>query len=57
VKTAFKGKGFQDVEDIKKNVTAELNAVLLEDIDDRFLKLFERWNKCTFTQLGGDSYE
>jgi hypothetical protein len=28
VKTALKGKRFQDVEDIKKNVTAELNAVL-----------------------------
>jgi hypothetical protein len=27
VKTAFKGKWFQDVEDIKKNVTAELKAV------------------------------
>jgi hypothetical protein len=30
VKTILKGKTFQDVEDIKKNVTAELNAVLLE---------------------------
>jgi hypothetical protein len=28
VKTALKGKRFQDVEDIKKNVTAELKAVL-----------------------------
>jgi hypothetical protein len=26
-KTALKGKGFQDVEDIKENVTAELKAV------------------------------
>jgi hypothetical protein len=30
VKTAFKGKRFQDVEDIKKNVTAELNVIPLE---------------------------
>jgi hypothetical protein len=30
VKTALKGKTFQDVEDIKKDVTAELNAVPLE---------------------------
>jgi uncharacterized membrane protein YccF (DUF307 family) len=28
VKTALKGNRFQDVEDIKKNVTAELNAVI-----------------------------
>jgi hypothetical protein len=28
VKTALKGKRFQDVEDIKKNVTAETKAVL-----------------------------
>jgi hypothetical protein len=27
LKTALKGKSFDDVEDIKKNVTAELNAV------------------------------
>jgi histone-lysine N-methyltransferase SETMAR len=30
VKTALKGKRFQNVEDIKKNVTAELNALPLE---------------------------
>jgi hypothetical protein len=28
VKTAFKGKRFQDVEDITKNLTAELNTFL-----------------------------
>jgi hypothetical protein len=27
-KTVLKGKGFQDVEDFKKNVTAELTAIL-----------------------------
>jgi hypothetical protein len=30
VKTALKRKRFLDVEDIKKNVTAELNTVCLE---------------------------
>jgi transposase len=30
VKSALKGNRFQDVEDIKKNVAAELNAVPLE---------------------------
>jgi hypothetical protein len=40
VKTVLKGKRFQDVEDIKKNVTAELNAVPLEAFADCFQKLF-----------------
>jgi hypothetical protein len=30
VKTALRGKKFQDVEEIKKKVTAELNAVPLK---------------------------
>jgi hypothetical protein len=30
VKTAFKGKGFQDDEDIKKKAMAELNTISLE---------------------------
>jgi hypothetical protein len=54
-KTALKGKRFQDVEDIKKNVTAELNAVILEAFADCFQKLFERYNKCF--QVGGDCFE
>jgi hypothetical protein len=40
VKTALKGKRFQDVEDIKKNVTAELNAVPLEAFAGYFQKQF-----------------
>jgi hypothetical protein len=39
VKTALKGKRFQDAEDIEKNVMAELNAVPLEVFADRFQKL------------------
>jgi hypothetical protein len=45
VKTALKGKRFQDVEDIKKNVTAELNAVLLGAFAGCFQKPFERCEK------------
>jgi hypothetical protein len=52
VKTALKGKRFQDVEDIKKNVTAELNAVPMEAFADCFQKRFGRCNK--FIQIGGD---
>jgi hypothetical protein len=40
VKTALKGKRFQDAEDIKKNVTAELNALPLEAPADYFQNLF-----------------
>jgi hypothetical protein len=40
VKNVFKGKRFQDVEDIKKNVTVELNAVTLEAFTDCFQKMF-----------------
>jgi hypothetical protein len=46
VKTALNGKRFQDVEDIKKSVTAEVNAIPLEAFADCFQKLFERCNKC-----------
>jgi hypothetical protein len=54
VKTALKEKRFQDVEDIKKNVMAELNAVPLHASADCFQKLFERCNKCI--QVGGDYF-
>jgi hypothetical protein len=55
VKTALERKRFQDVEDIKENVTAELNAVPLEAFADCFQKRFERCNKCI--QVGGDYFE
>jgi hypothetical protein len=55
VKTALEGKRFQDVEDIKKNVTVELNAVPLEAFADCFQKRYERCNK--FSQLVGDYFE
>jgi hypothetical protein len=37
-KTALKGKRFQNVEDSKKNIMAELNAVPLEAFADCFKK-------------------
>jgi hypothetical protein len=55
VKTVLKGKRFQDVEDIKKNMTTELNAVPLEAFADYFQKLFERCNKCF--RVGGDYFK
>jgi hypothetical protein len=51
-KTARRGKRLQDVEDIKKNVTAELNAVPLEAFADCFQTLVERCKK--YVQVGGD---
>jgi hypothetical protein len=52
VKTVFKGKWFQDAEDVMKNVMAELNVVPLEAVADCFQKLFKLCNKCI--QVGGD---
>jgi hypothetical protein len=55
VKTALDGKKFQDVEDIKKNVTAEINAFPLEASADCFQKLSKRCNKRI--QVVGDYFE
>jgi hypothetical protein len=55
IKTTLKGKRFQDVENIKKKVTAELNTVPLEAFVDCSQKLFKQFNKCI--QVGGDYFE
>jgi hypothetical protein len=55
MKAALKGKRFQDVENIKKNVMAELNVVPLEAFADSFQKFFKGFNKCI--QVGGDYIE
>jgi hypothetical protein len=55
MKTSFKGKRFQEVEDIKINVTAELNAVPLWAFACCFRNLLKRFNKCI--QAGGDDLE
>jgi hypothetical protein len=55
MKTALKGQRCQDVEDIKKNMTVELNAVPLEAFADCFQKHFEQCNKCN--QVHGDYFE
>jgi hypothetical protein len=56
VKISFKGKGFEDVEDIiKTNVTAELNALPLEAFADCFQKPFRSFSKCN--QVGGDYFD
>jgi hypothetical protein len=55
VKTAVKGKRFHDAEDIKKTVTAKLNAVHLEAFSCCLQKSFKRYNTCI--QVGGDKFE
>jgi hypothetical protein len=55
VETALKGKRFQDVEGIKRNVTAELNVVPFEAFADSFQKLLKRFNK--YIQVDGDYVE
>lgn len=55
VKTVLKGQRFADVEDIKKNVTAELNTVSPDAFVDCFQKLLERHSKCI--NVNGDYFE
>jgi hypothetical protein len=55
VKTAFKGKGFQDAEDIKKIVMADLNAVPLEAFADYFQKNF-LYNSTNVFKLGENTF-
>jgi hypothetical protein len=45
-KTALYGKRFQDDENRKKNVTAELNTVPFEAFGNCFQKLFKRFSTC-----------
>jgi hypothetical protein len=55
VKTVLKGKKFQDVEDMKKNMMAELKTVFYEAFAECFHKLFKRFNECS--QVGSDYFE
>jgi hypothetical protein len=55
VKTALKGKIFQNAEDINRIVTVALNAVPLEATADSFQKLSERIN--TRIEVCGDYFE
>jgi hypothetical protein len=57
VKTPLKGKRFQNFEDIKENMTAELNAVPLDAFAECFQKLVELCNECTSIQVGGNYFE
>jgi hypothetical protein len=50
VKIALKGKRFQDVEHIKKNVTTVMNAVPLEASVDCYQNI-------KYIQVGGDYFE
>jgi hypothetical protein len=52
VKTAPKGKKFQNVEGIKKNVIAELNGVSLE----AFAGCFESFLFVSYIQVGGTDF-
>jgi hypothetical protein len=55
VKNSLKGMGFQDVEDIKKNVTADLHAVPFQAFADCSQNLLKRFNKCI--QVGEDYFK
>jgi hypothetical protein len=55
VETALKGRGFRMLKILKKNVTAEQNAVPSEAFTSCFQKLFKQFNKCI--QVGKDRFE
>jgi hypothetical protein len=46
VTTILKDKRFQDVKDVQKKVTSELNAVSLDTFDNCFVHPLERCNNC-----------
>jgi hypothetical protein len=46
VKTVLEGKMFLNAEDIRKNVTAKMKAVLLGAFAYTFQKLFKPFNIC-----------
>ena len=46
IKSNLKGKRFQDIDDIQKNVTAELVRVTQADFHKCFKQLYERSRKC-----------
>lgn len=55
LKISLKGHRFQDIEDIKKNVTAQLRSISSEDYETCFQNLYSRAQKCV--SAGGDYFE
>jgi [histone H3]-lysine36 N-dimethyltransferase SETMAR len=55
IKKKLKGKIFENIDDIKENVTRELNMVTLNQFSDCFASLQKRWQICI--QRGGDYFE
>jgi hypothetical protein len=46
VKTVLQGRRFEDIEDVKRNVTAELHSVSLKAFYDCFVQLLGRYKQC-----------
>jgi hypothetical protein len=55
VKTDIAGRLFLDVEDIKKNITAEFTIVPLDTFDDSFMRLLKLRRKRV--AVNGDYFE
>lgn len=55
LKTVLNRRKFQDIKDIKENITAKLNTVSLYAIDDCFTQLLE--TPRTFVAVGGGYFE
>jgi hypothetical protein len=50
IKSALKGRRFQDTEDIKKNVTMALKAIPQQKFQKCFQQWQHHWAKCTAAQ-------
>jgi len=51
----MKGRRFQDIEDIEKNVTAALKAIPQQEFEKCFQQWQHRWSKCIVAE--GEYFE
>jgi len=50
LKTALKGKKFQDTDAIKKNATSTLNTIPKDSLQKCFQQWQDRWKQCVSSQ-------
>jgi len=55
LKTVLKGKRFEDVDAIKKNVTSTLNTIPKDSFQKCFQQWQDRWKQCVSSQ--GECFE
>jgi len=55
LKTVLKGKSFEDIDTIKKNVTSKLNTIPKDSFQKSFQQWQDRWKQCVSSQ--GEYFE